>query len=172
MGWQDTLGGLVNQVTSKQQASETTSTEAAAGTETGTESGLLGSVLGAAVTSLGGAPLAERLNQATSFLAPEQKRELVGGLLGRLGVSGAGAQALLQQLGINPAVADDPHDATPEELARLAQHAADNSETTADDGAVPAAGATAIDDPEPGDNDGDVHNEADTSADTWEDQVK
>ena len=109
MSLQGMLGGLIEQVTGNSHPAPEAGKEAVEG---GTSRGLLG----AAVSALGGAQLTERLNQATSFLAPEQKSELVGGLLGKLGVSGTGAQALLQQLGINPAVADNPHEATPEEL--------------------------------------------------------
>lgn len=136
MSWQNALGGLLNQVTAQQAESTSEAAEAPEANAAG--GGLLGSVLGAAATALssGSGSITDRLNQVMGLLPPEQKREMVDGLLGKLGVSGASAQALLQQLGINPAVADDPHAATPEELARLAQHAesqeSDNESSDAD----------------------------------------
>lgn len=76
-------------------------------------------MIGTAFTSLGGTGRAEKLNSVTSFLSPELKADLVGSALNKIGASGADLQALLSQLGINPAIADNPEEATPEELARL-----------------------------------------------------
>ena len=116
MNLQDMLGGVVQSVTHQPEPTE------GQGKQANASGGMLGSVLGTAFSSLGGAQLAEKLNSVTGFLSPETKADLVGSALNKIGVSGDAAKSLLGQLGINPAVADNPEEATPEELARLSQH--------------------------------------------------
>lgn len=123
MSWTDMVGGLVQSVTHQPET-----TEQEPGEQGKAEGGLLGSVLGTAFSSLDGAQLAEKVNSVTGFLSPELKANLVGSALDKIGVSGGAARSLLEQLGINPAVADNPEEATPEEMARLAEHLQTNEE--------------------------------------------
>lgn len=123
MNLQDMIGSLVHSASGNQEAVEKDEAQAENSTASG---GLLGSVLGTAFSSLGGSQVAEKLNSVTSFLSPELKADLVGSALTKIGVSGVEVKALLSQLGINPAVADNPEEATPEELARLAEHLQEN----------------------------------------------
>lgn len=51
---------------------------------------------------------------------------MVSSLLGSLGNSGVDIQGLLSQLGISPAVAENPGQATPDEVAAITAHAHEN----------------------------------------------
>ncbi len=119
MGLQDMLGGFVHSATGNQEAVEKDGAQAESANASG---GLLGSVLGTAFSSLGGSQLAGKLDSVTGFLSPELKANLVGSALNKIGVSSVEVKSVLGQLGINPAVADNPEAATPDELARLAEH--------------------------------------------------
>ncbi len=79
MGWQDLVGGLVEQVTGNKNDEE-------AKGEGGGLLGMAGSLLG----SLGG-----------------DKQQMLGQLMGKLGESGVDVNSLLEKLGINPDEASD-----------------------------------------------------------------
>lgn len=129
MNWQDMIGEVVSKATGadapKQDGAQEESGQAGGG--------LLGSVLGTAFSSLGGTGLTDKLNSVTSFLSPEAKANFIGSALNKVGASGGDVQALLQQLGINPAIADNPDEATPEELARLSEHLQQNGDDATED---------------------------------------
>ena len=116
MNLQNMVGGLVHSATENQKAVEKD------GAETANASAGLGSVLETAFFSLVGSQLAGKLDSVTGFLSPELKANLVGSALNKIAVSGVEMKSLLGQLGINPAVIDNPETATPEELARLSEH--------------------------------------------------
>lgn len=170
MNLQDMIGGLVHSATGHQEAVEKDEAQAESANTSG---GLLGSVLGTAFTSVGGSQLAEQFNSVTGFLSPELKANLVGSALNKIGASGADVQALLRQLGINPAIADNPEEATPDELARLSEHlqqsdddateeASDEQEFSDETTVTQAQAQEQGDDAEPADNsdDGDAGREA------------
>lgn len=116
MNLQDILVGVVSAATGTVNQSEAeTEKETASG-------GFLGSAWSAAFSSVGGAQLADKLNSVTGFLSPELKADLVGTALNKIRASGTDVKSLLAQLGINPIIADNPDEATPEELAQLSEH--------------------------------------------------
>lgn len=119
MSLQEMIGGLVHSAMGHQEAVEKDGVQAESANAS---SGLLGSALGTAFSSFGGSQLAGKLDSVTGFLSPELKADLVGSALSKIGASGVEVKSLLGQLGINPAVADNPEAATPDELARLAEH--------------------------------------------------
>ncbi len=119
MNWHDVIGGVVNKATGAETSSAQTEPQEASGLASNS---LLGSVIGTAITSFKGTGLAEELNGVTSFLSPELKADLVASALDKIEASGTDVQALLSQLGINPAIANNPEEATPDELARLSEH--------------------------------------------------
>jgi hypothetical protein len=119
MNWHDVIGGVVNKATGAETSAAQTEPQEASGLAS---SSLLGSVIGTAFTSFNRTGLVEELNGVTSFLSPELKADLVASALDKIGASGTDVQALLSQLGINPAISNNPEEATTDELARLSEH--------------------------------------------------
>ena len=101
MDWQNTIGNLINEVTG------------------GNQPGAVGSAMSKMETP----QVAEAVANSAQQMQPEQRAGLVGTLLGGLSQAGGNLSGLLGRLGVNPAVADDPGSATPEEVATLAAHA-------------------------------------------------
>lgn len=124
MDWQNMIGGLISQYTSGQGAtSPQEAHEHYDQIASAVPTGVLGSVIGPALSSLGGQQVMERVFNSATEMNPQQRSGLVGSLLNGFNSSGADVPSLLGQLGINPAVADNPHEASPEEVAKLAAHA-------------------------------------------------
>lgn len=87
---------------------------------------VLGSVIGPAVSSLGGDQVHERVQNSATEMNPSQRGQFVQTLLSGLGGAGGGIGSILSQLGIRPTVQTNPQQATPDEVAKLAQHAQQN----------------------------------------------
>ncbi len=127
MEWTNMLGGLLQQysqgqgATNRQQASEDYDQIAGA-----VPPDMLGSLIGPALSSLGSQQVTERVFNSASVMDPTQRGGLVGSLLQGFLNNGADIGSLLGALGVNPAVAQDPSQATPEEVAALATHAHDS----------------------------------------------
>ena len=64
----------------------------------------------------------EHIATSAQQMTPEQRGGLLGQLLGGLGNSGANIPAVLSQLGIDPKVADHPHEASADDVAKVASH--------------------------------------------------
>src|SRR5262249_30344989 len=82
--------------------------------------------LGAMLSALGTEKIGELLNRSAQELDPAQRGQLVGSLLNGLSTAGIDVPSLLGQLGINPALADNPEQASPAEIAALAAHTHQN----------------------------------------------
>jgi hypothetical protein len=124
MDWQNMIGDLLNQYMSGQGA--TSRQEARAHYDQiadAVPTDVLGSVIGPALSSLGGQQVMERVFNSATEMNPEERSGLVRSLLNGFGSSGIDLTSLLGQLGINPGVADNPQEASPEEVAKLATHA-------------------------------------------------
>ena len=140
MDW-ETIGGLVNQVTGKKNEGD----EEGAENNQAENSG--GGLLGLVSSALGGGNKQQLIGQLLGNLTSigsDQRAGVVGSLLSGLGASGVNVQSLLNQLGINPEVADNPEAASHEDLEKLAAHVQENagSEETAE---ASTADATADD---------------------------
>lgn len=81
---------------------------------------------GAALPSLNSSQVSETVSNLASELDSGQRGGLVGSMLSGLSSYGVDVQSVLSKLGINPQVADNPEQATPEEAAALAAHAHEN----------------------------------------------
>ena len=120
MDLKDVIGGLLNQ----------TAGNADKQPEEDQNSGEGENPLGSILTSLGGGGGGGLLSQILGTVAAGdsgQRGGLVGSILSGLGSSGVDLPSLLQQLGINPEVADNPEAATHEDLTKLATHAHENA---------------------------------------------
>ena len=82
--------------------------------------------ISSALSSMGGTQVSNAVSGLASELSSGQRGNLVGSLLGSLGAAGVNVQSLLGRLGINPAVADNPEQASPEDAAAIAVHAHEN----------------------------------------------
>ncbi len=129
MGWQDMVGGLVEQVTGKKDGEE----------EKGEGGGLLG-MAGSLLGSLGG-----------------DKQQLLSQLTDKLGASGVDVNSLLEKLGINPDEATDEDleklaSHAQGDESEASEESSEASDFSADDSAVEAEAAEeveATDDSEP-----------------------
>jgi hypothetical protein len=118
MDLKDVIGGLLNQ----------TGSNADKQSEEGQNSGEGANPLGSILTSLGGGGgLLSQILGSVAAGDSEQRGGLVGSILSGLGSSGVDLPSLLQQLGINPEVADNPEAASHEDLTKLATHAQENA---------------------------------------------
>ena len=118
MDLKDVIGGLLNQ----------TESNADKQSEEGQNSGEGTNPLGSILSSLGGGGgLLSQILGSVAAGDSEQRGGLVGSILSGLGSSGVDLPSLLQQLGINPEVADNPETATHEDLTKLATHAHENA---------------------------------------------
>ena len=103
MNLQEMIGGLVNQVSGNQP-----------------------STVGAALSSLGADKIGELVGGSAGEMSSEQRGQMAGSLLSGFSASGIDLQSLLGKLGVNSAVADNPEQASPEDVAALAAHAHEN----------------------------------------------
>jgi hypothetical protein len=78
------------------------------------------------IGELNSSQVSETVSGLASELNSGQRGGLVGSILSGLGSAGVDVQSLLNRLGVNPQVADNPGQATPEEAAALAVHAHEN----------------------------------------------
>lgn len=117
MDLKNVLGGLLNQ------------TEGNTGnqSEEGQSSGEGANPLGSILSSLGGGGLLSQVLGSVASGDSGQRAGVVGSLLSGLSSSGVDVSSLLQQLGINPEVANNPEAASHEDLTKLATHAHENA---------------------------------------------
>jgi hypothetical protein len=83
---------------------------------------VLASVIGPAVGSLPADQVETRVRNSATEMTPQQRGGFLQTLLGGLG-GGGGLRSVLDQIGVSPQVADDPQQATPEEVGRVARYA-------------------------------------------------
>lgn len=130
MSFMDQIGGLLNQYMSGSGASNREEARQHYDQIAGAvPPGLLGSVIGPALSSLGADQVHERIYNSATEMSPQQRGGFLGTLLGGLSSSGVDVGSLLGQLGIRPDVADNPEQASPEDVAKLATHAEQTNPT-------------------------------------------
>ena len=88
----------------------------------------LGAAIGPAMSNLDPSDVQQRVSNSASQMNADQRGSLVQSLLGGLGGAGAGGLGgLLSQLGIDPSVQNNPQNASPDDVGKLAAHAQSNS---------------------------------------------
>jgi len=126
MGWQDLLGGVLNQYATGAAPAQEDAHAHFDQIASAVPSDMLGSVIGPALGSLATPDVMQQVLSSATQMNPDQRGSLMGSLLSGLTSQGGDTTSLLNQLGINSAVAKDPSSATPEEIAALAAHAHEN----------------------------------------------
>ncbi len=127
MSFIDQIGNLLNQyatgggATNQQEAHEHYDQIANA-----VPPDVLGSAIGPAIASLGGENAQERILDSANAMNPQQRGGFVQSLLNGFLQSGVSLTPMLEKLGINPTIAQNPEEARPEDVARLAAHAHEN----------------------------------------------
>lgn len=87
---------------------------------------VLASTIGPALGSLATPEVEEKVARSAASMSPEQRAGFLSDLLSGLG-AGAGLQALLNQIGVSPSVAQNPQNATPQDVAKVAGYTKDNN---------------------------------------------
>jgi len=128
MGFMDQIGGLLNQYTGGGGPySQAEAAEHYDQIHQAVPTDLLGSIIGPALGALSTDHVQDRIYDSAQAMQPAQRAGFLESLLGAFQSSCANIPALLAQLGINQAVASNPYNATPEEVAKLAAHAHENN---------------------------------------------
>ena len=127
MGWQDMLGGVMNQFTGSATAPGQDAHAQFEQLSSIVPANLLGSSIGPALGSMATQEVAQHLLSSASAMTPEQRGGLFSTLLSGFTSQGTDATSLLSQLGVNPETATNPEAATPEDVAALAAHAHQNA---------------------------------------------
>lgn len=84
---------------------------------------VLAPVIGPAVGSLPQDQVETRVRNSATEMTPGQRGSFLQTLLSGLGSSGEGIRTVLEQIGVSPKVADDPRQASPEEVGKVAAYA-------------------------------------------------
>jgi hypothetical protein len=84
---------------------------------------LLASIIGPAVGSLPAEQVETRVRNSATEMTPGQRGNFLETLLSGLGTSGPGLASILEQIGVSPRVADNPQQASPEEVGKVAAYA-------------------------------------------------
>lgn len=87
----------------------------------------LGAAIGPAMSNLDSNDVQQRVTNSAAQMNPDQRGSLIQTLLGGLGGSGGNIGGLLSQLGIDPSVQNNPQNASPDDVGKLAAHAQSNS---------------------------------------------
>ena len=87
----------------------------------------LGAAIGPAMSNLDSGDVQQRIANSASQMNSNQRGSLLGMLLGGLGGGGGNIGGLLSQLGVDPSVQNNPQNASPEDLGKVAAHAQSNS---------------------------------------------
>jgi hypothetical protein len=81
--------------------------------------------IGPALGGLDASQVEERVGRSAAQMTPEQRGGMLSGLLG--GLAGAGGlRDVLGRIGVDPTVASNPQNASPQDVAKVAAYAKDN----------------------------------------------
>ena len=84
---------------------------------------ILASVIGPAVATLPADQVETRVRNSATEMTPQQRGGFLETLLGGLGAQSGGLRSILEQIGVSPQVADDPQQATPDDVGKVAAYA-------------------------------------------------
>ena len=121
----DQLGGLLQHYSSGGNINPAQARRDYDTISTAVPSQVLGAAIGPALSSLGQQEVQTRIYNSATEMTPSIRGQFVQRLLAAVGGSGANVTTMLSQLGINPAVAAQPDQATPEDAAKMAAHVHD-----------------------------------------------
>jgi hypothetical protein len=81
--------------------------------------------IGPALGGLDAGQVEDRVGRSASQMSPQQRGDMLSGLLGGL-AGGGGLRDLLGRIGVDPGVASNPQAASPQDVAKVAAYAKDN----------------------------------------------
>ena len=81
---------------------------------------VLGSLIGPALASLGGGQVEERIRNSASQMSPDIRSQFLQKLLGAVSAAGGNGSSLLSRLGLNPSLAQQPQQASADDVAKVA----------------------------------------------------
>ena len=84
---------------------------------------VLASVIGPALGSLPPEQIETRVRNSATEMTPQQRGGFLETLLGGLGAQSGGLRSVLEQIGVSPQVAENPQQATPEDVGKVAAYA-------------------------------------------------
>ncbi len=123
MAFLEQIGGLLQQYASgtttlnREQAQSDYDTISSA-----VPTNILGSVIGPALGSLGNAQVEERIRHAASEMTPDTRGQFLRHLLSTATGDSTSSGSILSQLGIDPTVRQQPAQASPDDVAKVAAH--------------------------------------------------
>ncbi len=121
----DQLGGLLQQYTGGGNINPEQARRDYDTISTSVPSNVLGAAIGPALASLGRQEVQTRIYNSATEMTPSVRGQFVQRLLAAAGGSGLNVATMLSQLGINPSVAAQPDQASPEDAAKVAAHVHD-----------------------------------------------
>lgn len=91
--------------------------------------GVLGSLIGPALAALGHDQVKERIFNSATEMTPQQRGGFLGQILGGLRGSGIDVGSFLQKIGVSNTVEQNPEQASPEDVAKVAAEAEQTNPT-------------------------------------------
>ncbi len=120
MGFLDQLGGVLDQYASNPNVSREQAHADYDKIASSVPSGVLGSVIGPALASLGTNEVETRIRNSASEMQPSTRSEFLQQLLGAISGAGGNPSAVLSRAGVDPVVAQQPQNASPDQVAKVA----------------------------------------------------
>ena len=120
MGFLDQISGVLNQYTSGQTVSRE---QAHADYDTIAEkvpSNVLASAIGPALASLGSSEVETRVRNSATEMTSALRGQFLQQLLGAVNGGGGNASAFLSRLGLDTSIAQQPQNASPEDVGKVA----------------------------------------------------
>lgn len=87
----------------------------------------LGAAIGPAMSNLDSSDVQQRIANSAAQMNSSQRGNMLQMLLGGLGGAGGNIGGLLSQLGVDPSVQNNPQNASPDDVGKVAAHAQSNS---------------------------------------------
>jgi len=120
MGFLDDIGGVLDQYVSKPDVTRAQAHQDYDTIAQRVPSGVLGSVIGPALASLGAGEVEQRVRNSATEMTPPVRSQFVQALLSAVENAGGNPSALLSKIGLNPSLAQQPQQASPDDAAKLA----------------------------------------------------
>ncbi len=120
MAFLDQIGGLLEQYASGNNVDGEQARNDYDKIASAVPANVLGSVIGPALGSLGHEQVEERIRNSASEMTPDVRGQFLQSLLNAAGGSGIDIASMLSQVGVNPSVSQQPQNASPDDVAKVA----------------------------------------------------
>jgi hypothetical protein len=121
MGFLDQIGGMLEQYTSSNASvSHEQARQDYDRISQTVPSSVLGSVIGPALASLGAHEVESRVGNSAGEMTPPLRSQFLQRLFGAVEGAGGSASSVLSKLGLDPSLAQQPENASPQDVGRIA----------------------------------------------------